>query len=279
MIPAFSTHFFVYAPLSVNHLRMLVKHGFSYVELWCAEGHIHFAPQSWRELKRWCADCGVQVKAGHGPFYDRVTQDPSLRRVFHLSDEGSSGREAMDWTRRALEFLSELQAEIMVIHTGFHKGDLFVRMDRLAERVRTILDEWDISLAFETEPHTYCSASVMTTFIETYLDAHPRAGICLDLGHANVYGGVMEELKSATKRLLYVHASDNSGTADAHLVPGEGNISWSRVLEELEKRKTPLQYFTLEIRDHTRGKATFSELENVIEQCARWRDEHRRYFS
>ena len=152
-------------------------------------------------------------------------------------------------------------------------------MERLAERVSAILNEWDINLAFETEPHTYCSASVMATFIETYLDSHPRAGICVDLGHANVYGGVVEELKSATKHLLYIHASDNSGTADAHLVPGEGNVPWPRALEILKGKEMPSLCFTFEIRDHTRGKGTLNDLESVIEQCARWRDEHRDYFS
>ena len=68
-------------------------------------------------------------------------------------------------------------------------------------------------------------------------------GICLDTGHANLYrnSSMLEQFFEVIfdtdiityKDLLHIHISDNLGTVDQHVSPGEGNIDWSVVVPRL----------------------------------------------
>jgi protein FrlC len=64
----------------------------------------------------------------------------------------------------------------------------------------------------------------------------PSLGIVLDTGHINVN----KELFSDAVRLLgdhikHIHIDDNHGYNDDHLIPGEGNINFEKVILDLKK--------------------------------------------
>ncbi len=69
--------------------------------------------------------------------------------------------------------------------------------------------------------------------------AHPGLGICLDLGHAQVWGhrDVPRAVREAGRALrdlglMTCHVHDNLGVSDDHLPPGDGVIPWAAVLRE-----------------------------------------------
>lgn len=57
----------------------------------------------------------------------------------------------------------------------------------------------------------------------------PALDACLDTGHANVFSNrsVDDWVRDLGERLKYIHLSDNSGTADDALPPGDGTIEWT----------------------------------------------------
>ncbi|MCJ7773974.1 MAG: sugar phosphate isomerase/epimerase [Desulfobacterales bacterium] len=55
---------------------------------------------------------------------------------------------------------------------------------------------------------------------------HPLLGICLDTGHAAVYGDVEKELRLCGNRLIGLHIHDNHFIKDEHFVPFRGKIDW-----------------------------------------------------
>ncbi len=61
-------------------------------------------------------------------------------------------------------------------------------------------------------------------------------GICFDCGHANLAGlDLPKAIKKIGNRLKVVHVHDNDGSADQHLLPFAGNISWPLVIDALKE--------------------------------------------
>ena len=63
-----------------------------------------------------------------------------------------------------------------------------------------------------------------------------KAGIVLDTGHAHIAGAdIPGFIRTAGSRLIGLHAADNNGEEDQHLLPGFGTIDWERVMEALKE--------------------------------------------
>lgn len=60
-------------------------------------------------------------------------------------------------------------------------------------------------------------------------------GLCLDLGHANLSEGALEYINHFGDKIFCIHYHDNMGKKDQHLDIGEGNISWKKVINYLDK--------------------------------------------
>ena len=58
-------------------------------------------------------------------------------------------------------------------------------------------------------------------------------GVCLDTGHTHLGGHWQEFVEVAGAQLMHVHASDNRGSRDDHLPPGEGHIDWAAIARSL----------------------------------------------
>lgn len=63
----------------------------------------------------------------------------------------------------------------------------------------------------------------------------PRAGVCLDVGHAHVASEAPVEawLDALAPRLTHLHVHDNDGSRDAHAVPGEGTIGFPAMFDRI----------------------------------------------
>jgi sugar phosphate isomerase/epimerase len=100
-------------------------------------------------------------------------------------------------------------------------------------------------------------------------DRYPadRVGACLDLGHANIEGGVQKAIRESAPRLIHVHVADNNGERDDHLVPGRGSIAWYEVFAGLREIGFPGP-FTVELRDYTRGDdPRYGSFEEILSEC------------
>lgn len=55
-----------------------------------------------------------------------------------------------------------------------------------------------------------------------------RAGICLDVGHANVVSKtpIQDWLRVLSPKLTHLHVHDNNGDWDTHSLPGDGNLGF-----------------------------------------------------
>jgi sugar phosphate isomerase/epimerase len=91
-----------------------------------------------------------------------------------------------------------------------------------------------VRLALELIPNTLSTAAALEALFGGDLDLGD-AGVCLDLGHAHIMGGVPEAAEILAGHIITTHVHDNDGKSDSHLVPGEGKIDWPAAMTELGK--------------------------------------------
>lgn len=78
--------------------------------------------------------------------------------------------------------------------------------------------------------------SLSVADIRAIVEAEPRLGFHLDVGHANIGGDKLEGLlKHLGNRLVHVHLSDNNGRSDQHTALGAGMIDWPRTIRMLRQ--------------------------------------------
>jgi sugar phosphate isomerase/epimerase len=89
---------------------------------------------------------------------------------------------------------------------------------------------------------------------------HPALGITLDTSHAHRSGLVVADMVRAFgARMIGTHISDNDGSEDQHLTPGQGTIDWPAVMQAFgEVRYEGL--FNLEIPGERHRVAALREL-------------------
>jgi sugar phosphate isomerase/epimerase len=70
--------------------------------------------------------------------------------------------------------------------------------------------------------------------VEFITSAHfEDVGVCLDLGHAHMLGGVAPAFEILKDHIRSTHVHDNGGDKDAHLWPGDGSIDWQQAVRLL----------------------------------------------
>lgn len=158
----------------------------------------------------------------HGPAFDLGETDARLR-------EG-----ALALHRLAIEAAASWGPCPVI----FHLAAAFSPAARAAacesiSHLLPIAEERGVVMALENMKAPYYGSRVEE--IRFFLDRFPSRclKVCLDIGHANISGGVFPVLDALGAETASVHVHDNSGTADEHLPPGMGAIPWAEVFSRL----------------------------------------------
>lgn len=149
---------------------------------------------------------------------------PYPRDYLSLSKEEREGSDYL--ILKALEYSERLGITQAVIHPikGTIKENIHY-FENILNR-----HNGNITLAIENmeTPSEITSAKELLEITDAL---SPRAGICLDTGHANVmHLDLPHFIEECGTRLIATHISDNNGQSDQHLLPGLGNINWEEVI-------------------------------------------------
>lgn len=178
---------------------------------------------------------GLEVFSFHAPFASHID-------ITSLDEE--SRRHALKNILAACDAAATLGARHIVIHPGPESEgkpraeELYMRMENGAQAlsiVATHCRNLGLQLLLENMlPHLLFGH---TSDILYMLGAirETNVGTCLDTGHANLSGELFTVVHKMSGHLRMIHANDNHGDWDAHLVPGDGNIDWTRIVHELTK--------------------------------------------
>lgn len=115
----------------------------------------------------------------------------------------------------------------MVVHLPDDKYPINNLGIRRLEIIIHKAEEKNVSVAFENLCNVHNLALVLETF------PSPKAGFCYDSCHHVNYAPKENLLKRYGNRLLALHLHDNGGKHNQHLLPFEGSIDWTGVMEEI----------------------------------------------
>jgi sugar phosphate isomerase/epimerase len=234
-----STHLFHGSRLSTAHLKLAAQYGFSLLELYATRSHFDYRdPAHVDDIGQALADHGLTLHSVHAPtttsFSDGVW-GPTLS----LADaDESRRRQAVDETLAAMTVASRVPFRHLVVHLGAPDASPALNQRAAAQRSLDALAEaaepLGIHLALEIIPNALSHPGALVTLIEDVLE-HRTVGICLDTGHAHLWGDVTEAIEICSGHLHTTHLHDNHGRRDEHLIPGRGTIDWDGALLAFQK--------------------------------------------
>ena len=264
-----STHLFVFHDIDEEIASLLPRFGFSSAEIWAMPPHFPYAdPEAAERIAGLLARHGVRVASLHAPLYPDVRSYKKDRWYSLSSQDEVHRRESVAATEAAGGWLAGHGGGTLVIHTHFpaeqwvpERWNTFLRsMDELLEAV-----PGNVLLAVENTPLPSGSVQSILDIVGRYPEH--RVGVCLDLGHANIEGEVLSAIRTASPRLVHIHASDNLSGRDDHLVPGRGSIPWKPVFAALSEIGFG-GAFTVELRDYTRGEdPLYNSFDEILTEC------------
>ena len=227
----FSTHFYVREPLDTNHIEEIKSLAYEEIELWGMPPNIDLRDKERIERVKYCLEKnGIRAASFHGPLYRRISDSPAREWLYLSSSDEHKREESVSRNLEIISLMADFNSSILVIHFDLEEGAMISRaFDNFRKSIDVILcknPKKGIRIAIEnTNEHT--TSGKLMDFIRDY--PSKDVGICLDLGHANMYENPCDAIKICGKRLIHTHLSDNDGKGDLHLIPGKGNIDWKKV--------------------------------------------------
>jgi sugar phosphate isomerase/epimerase len=213
-------------PLPTALGRMARDGGAPLVEVW-AGNPAHFRPWDAHDVAaamRALDAHDMRAFSLHAPFTGPEDDLSAL--------EEARRRRAVERHRQCVESAAALGAPILVIHPGValpEAPDLaaLVACSIASIRELAVLSEAKgVRLAVESLPPSYLGGRVEELVAIVDGASSEAVGICMDTGHCNLSGNVVEWIRALGSRIISIHLHDNDGSDDQHLPPGEGSINW-----------------------------------------------------
>jgi len=192
-----------------------------------------------RRVRALAADLGLELTL-HAGDCDLLTLDPGFHRY------------SVERIATEAQLASDLGAVYLVSHVGFPERmvgpggslwadehfDFQARVEDAVRHLEVVSEDTGVRILYE---NTYRLVQPLVEAINA--SSSPRLGFLLDVGHANIAGGVRElhAVMSSRGKLLAMHLHDNDGRWDSHSALGSGTVD----LEGLE----PPPYVAVEVRN------------------------------
>lgn len=168
---------------------------------------------------------------------------------FHLPFYGSPfaniARRTPEDCRNAIHFFSEwikraadAGFKLAVIHPSSEPIAPDTRELRKANSAAAIAElsrlatDCGMRLAVEDLPRT-CLGNCSSELLELLRDA-PDAGVCFDTNHL-LFENHLDFLTAVADRLVTLHVSDYDFIDERHWLPGEGDVDWVALMDQLDK--------------------------------------------
>jgi sugar phosphate isomerase/epimerase len=191
-------------------------------------------PISARDMRDYLAAAGLPCDSLHGLYGNDI--DVS-------SPDESARRRAVEVFRGEGELALDVGGPLVVVHcsgTGeqpVSADEHAARRDQLRRSIADLAEigrEIGVRYAFENLPgyHRMGSDTGELTALLAEVE-EPSAGLCFDVAHSFLVGDPVADIARTAGRMIYVHACDNHGRSDEHLMPYQGKIPWSDVARAL----------------------------------------------
>ena len=216
-----------------KNLEKIALAGFSHVH-WCHEwnGIYLYSPHEMIQIREWCGEYGFKVKGVHA-----TAGESGCDLKDYISHNDYNRLAGVDLVKNRVDLAHCLNAEAIVLHLRLPRELLETESGRNLF-FRPVLKSFD-----EMEP--YCRTRRIKICMENLPESLPEhscymydllfnrydegfMGLCLDTGHALITckDDCLMFAKRYNDRLFMIHAHDNNGEKDEHLIPFEGGFDW-----------------------------------------------------
>ena len=222
-------------------MQFAVEHGFQGIEIW--SNVFDFWPGA--------------VSAGEIDAIRAISRDNHISLAMHFCGGNNLAdinpghlRESVDQLKETIRLCHSIGGEILVIHPGIAphlsahdkgsfalypqfspialKRNAIQRFKKSLAEAAVFAERHDVVLGLENFSHVKgCIQSTFDELVE-WVDeiGNPALQITLDIGHANLEGGVEKAIEIFGSRIKHVHVNDNNGISSDHGELGTGTIDW-----------------------------------------------------
>jgi sugar phosphate isomerase/epimerase len=237
-----STHLYHSDQLDRPHVDAIAQAGFTAVEIFATRTHVDYRDgRRLTEIAAWLRDAGLTAVSMHAPICESYAGGTWGRAYSNASGRQAVRQEAVDEARAALDAARQLGCAALVVHLGLPRGQRIPADDNDATAARHSVEALveaargsGVRVALELIPNDLSTAAALASLLDGDIETGD-AGVCLDLGHAHLMGGVAEAAEILSGHILTTHLHDNDRRSDSHLVPGAGTIDWPGALTALGK--------------------------------------------
>lgn len=216
-------------------LEIVRDGGFTLIEICSFPKHLDYHDRDKiRQAARLIQKIGIEPVSFHAPFAEQID-------ITSLDE--TQRRDSVEELLAAAAAASELGVRHLVLHPGPEREgkplyeEFRERLENAAEAIDQVASrcrELGLSLLLENMlPHLLFGHTQDMLYIMGAIE-EPNVSTCLDTGHANLAGDIASVVRKLSSHLRMVHANDNRGDSDEHLPPGQGDIDWADVLQQLE---------------------------------------------
>lgn len=225
-----------------DHLVDIAAHGFETVEVFATRAHFDYRDlEAIEQLAEWLRDTDLDLHSVHAPVFEAMNGGKWVGSFSNASGDEARRKQAIEETRAALAIARVVPFRYLVVHLGMPTGEQVPPGDnqpgaarRSVEEIAELALDVNVQVAIEVIPNPLSAPDALCRLIEDELEGGD-VGICLDYGHANLMGDVVEAIETISGHLLTSHVHDNASKRDEHLVPFAGRINWDEAMMATQK--------------------------------------------
>ena len=199
-------------------------------EVWEIIGeHLHYLPDIVSEIKDVKDSHNVELQL-HLPFSD-INPASVVPRARKLS---------MDILKESMEAAAEVGIVSMTLHAGslssinFRDRQWGLDLGRAScGKIHRHAEELGVRINLENLPYKWMLGRTLDELLYMSSGSGSKAwGLCYDIGHGFI-SGAQDDLLEHPDLVTNIHAHDNTGREDSHLVPGKGDIDFEKVARSM----------------------------------------------
>ena len=265
----FSTYRYSDEPLTSALLAEIAEAGIANVEIYCTPVHLNYRSASAiRTLSEWIGEHQLTIHSLHSPTErDLLPGKRESGIPISISDlERVRRLDAVDEVKRTLEIAEQIPFRYLVQHISSgreaHDPRKFDAAFNSLEHLTIFAKQRGVSIALENMPGELASPSNLRHFVtDTRLDLK----FCFDIGHAHLEDGVEISYEPMREHVVMVHAHDNHGEKDEHLLPRSGNIDWDAAMGVFPNAQHDLPV-VLELREQSANAPSLADATAAFEK-------------
>jgi len=224
----------------LNDLNFAAKNEFEYYEV-ATKKNFDLKPEIIKEAKRISEKYNISLNF-HLPYFLEISSYiPGISEV------------VLRFAKKELILAKKLGAKIITIHSGYkeaYPAENFRTAVRNLKKIVSIGKRYGIEIGIEHSPKGGGALCITEEELLKVVNSVKDLKMVFDLGHANTTeSGPIKYFKKVKNQVINIHIHDNNGEWDQHLLIGEGNINFKRLLKEF-KKSNYYGPFILEVFSH-----------------------------